>query len=81
MTHHTYRIRWQFDVEAESPVEAAQAALDRMLEFGHEPVGGDNRPLLTVIQFVDTDKPGRAIIVDTLDWTTGDEWLEERRVR
>ena len=81
MTHHTYRVRWQFDVEAESPVEAAMAGLDRMLGFGHERVGDESRPLLTVVQFVDTDKPGKAVIVDTLDWTTGDEWLERERVR
>ena len=78
---HTYKVRWEFDVEAETPVEAAQAALDRLLTFGREAVGEDTRPLFDVVQFVDDDKPGRATIVDTLDWSTGDEWLEWRRKR
>jgi hypothetical protein len=69
MTMHTYRVLWPMDLEAETPKQAAMMYLMRVLELGQESISDDDRPILEVRQFVDTDKPDKVFEVDTLEWT------------
>lgn len=76
MTHHTYRVIWSHDLEAESPEEAAMSFLSWALALGEMTISDDDRPILEVRQFRDTDLPPLCVKVDTLDWSTGEEWYD-----
>ncbi len=64
MTTHTYKCTWIHDTEAESPVDAARAFVQR----ADNTSSLSHAPIMHVDQFVDTDKPPIRYDVDTYDW-------------
>ena len=81
-TTNTYRVPWSQDLEAESPEEAAMSFFKWVLALRSRTVGDNDRPILEVRQFRDTDKPPLCVKVDTLDFQTiGEEWYDIGRVR
>lgn len=68
VTVHTYKVIWEFDVEATDPIDAVDAFLHRVEVGKRDPAVG--KPILEVRQFVDTDKPDKVYEVDTNTWIT-----------
>lgn len=68
VTVHTYKVIWEFDVEATDPIDAVDAFLHRVEVGKHDRAVG--MPILEVRQFVDTGEPPKVYEVDTSTWIT-----------
>ncbi len=62
MTTHTYKVTWQHDLESRAPGMAAATFL------ALTSARPQHKPILTIEQFTDTDKPPLVYEVETGEW-------------